>query len=268
MFKFDFNLDWLVSLLILLVKSGLILIVGHFIIKFIIKLINKSFNKTNFDLSLEKFVLKAVKISLYLIVVLSALNALGISTTGLLAALSAGAVGIALALKDSLSSIAAGILLLVSPRFATGDFIEINGESGTVMQIDLIHTTLKTIDNRHVVIPNSTIINSQLVDYSSEEKRRVDIVFPISYESNAKLAEQLILETVKEHPLSLDEPEAPFARVSEYAPSLVNITTRVWSKAADYWQLRYDLLEQVRSKFDQNGITIPYNQLDVHISNK
>lgn len=266
-FNFDFTWEWLISNLLTLLKAGLILLIGHFIAAFIIKLMTKSFKKINMDYSLEKFLVKAANIVLHAVIILSALNALGISTTGLLAALSAAAVAVALALKDSLSSIAGGILLLINPRFATGDFIEVAGESGTVMQIDMMHTTLKTLDNRHVVIPNGNIINNQIIDYSSEETRRLDMVFSIGYNDDARLAEQTVMEVIKAHPMSLSEPDAPFVRVGEYAESSVNITARVWCKSSDYWTLKFDLLEQVRTAFDEKGITIPFAQLDVHITN-
>lgn len=263
----DFSWDWLLSNLLALLKAGLILLVGHFIIVFIIKLMTKSLKKISMDYSLEKFLVKSVNIALHAVIILSALNALGISTTGLLAALSAAAVAVALALKDSLSSIAGGILLLINPRFATGDFIEVAGESGTVMQIDMMHTTLKTPDNRHIVIPNGVIINNEITDYSSEELRRLDMVFSVGYGDDPELAKKIISDVINGHQSALSEPDPPLVRVGEYAESSVNITVRVWCRTADYWQLKFDLLEQVRSGFDKNGITIPFNQLDVHITN-
>lgn len=255
-------------MLLLILKAALILVVGHYIIRLLLRLVGKSFTKAKLDISLAKFLLKVINITLHAVIILSALNALNISTTGLLAALSAAAVGVALALKDSLSNIAGGILLLISPRFSTGDFIEENGESGTVVQVDLMHTTIRTLDNRCVSVPNGSLINSQIVNYSREENRRVDITFSIGYDNDAALAEKIILETAKAHPAVLTEPAAPFARVSNYGASAVDIASRVWCKAADYWTVYYDLLEQVRTAFDQNGISIPYDQLDVHIKER
>ena len=250
------------------IKAAVIAVAGYFLIELLAKLLNKFFDKSRLDLSLTKFLTKAVKITLYCIIGITVLNTVGISTTGLLAALSAAAVGIALALKDSLSNIAGGILLLVSPRFATGDFIEVAGEAGTVMQVDLMHTTLRTLDNRWVVIPNGNMINSQLINYSKEETRRVDLSFSISYEDNAELAKELIIKTAAAHPLVLKEPDTPFARVGSYSAHSVDITARAWCKASDYWNVHFDLLEQVRTAFKENGISIPFEQLDVHIKNK
>ena len=249
-----------------LLKTALILIIGHYAVVFILKLLTKSFKKVKMDVSLVKFFLKAVNIVLHIIVLLSALNALGISTTGLLAALSGAVVAVALALKDSLGSIAGGIIILLTKRFETGDYVEINGDEGTVTQVDLMHTTLKTVDNRHVVIPNAVAVNSRIVDFSSEDLRRLDIVFGIGYDNDSEKAKQIILDTVKNHKLSLNEPEEPFARVTGLGDSAVEITLRVWCERANYWQLKYDLLEQIKAEFDKNGISIPYNQLDVHIA--
>lgn len=265
--NFKFSLEWLISVGLLLLKAAIILLLGHYIIVFLLKLIKKSFKKVNMDFSLERFLTKTINISLHIIIILSALNALGISTTGLLAAISAAGVAVALALKDSLSSIAGGILLLVNPRFATGDFIEVNGDKGTVLEIDLMHTTLKAVDNRHIVVPNGVIINNQVINYSSEDKRRLDMVFSVGYNDDIKLAEKTILEVIETHKSALCEPEKPFVRVGDYADSSVDITVRVWCNAEDYWALRFDLLEQVRAEFDKKGITIPFKQLDVHITN-
>lgn len=259
------SLQGLIAFGFTLLKAVLILIIGHYAVVFILKLLTKSFERVKMDVSLEKFFLKVANITLHIIVFLSALNALGISTTGLLAALSGAVVAVALALKDSLGSIAGGIIILITKRFETGDYIEINGDEGTVAQVDLMHTTLKTLDNRHVVIPNAVAVNSRIIDYSSEDTRRLDIVFQIGYGDDPEKAKWIILDTVKNHSMSLNEPDEPFARVTGFGDSAVEITLRVWCERVNYWQLKFDLLEQIKAEFDKNGISIPYNQLDVHI---
>ena len=190
----------------------------------------------------------------------------GISTSGLLAALSAAAVAVALALKDSLSSIAGGIILLLTRRFQTGDYVCINGESGNVVQIDMMHTVLKTLDNRHVVIPNSIVVNSQVVDYSSEETRRLDLTFSVSYDNDTEAVKRVITDTVLADSAVSCDP-APFVGITEYAASSVDFTAQVWCKTSDYLSLSFRLREEMRAAFDENGISIPYNQLDVHIKN-
>ena len=261
------NFSWasVLAMLFTLLKAGLILLIGHFIAALILKLMTKSFKRIKVDLSLEKFLLKTVNIGLHIIIILSALNALGISTTGLLAALSGAVVAVALALKDSLGSIAGGIIILLTRRFETGDYIEIDGVSGTVAQVDLMHTTLKTSDNRHIVIPNGTAVNSRIVDYSREKDRRLDIVFQIGYDDDAEKAKEIILETVNGHPMVIYEPEQPSARVTALSANSVDITLKVWCESVNLQQLKSDLLEEIKKRFDKNGLSIPYNQLDVPI---
>lgn len=247
------------------IKMLLILIIGHFIIVYLQRIVGRSLRKTKLDPSLIKFTDKAVGIFAHLIVIISALTAIGVSTTGLVATFSAAAVGVSVALKDSLSNVAGGILLLISPRFVTGDYISAGGDEGTVVSVDLLHTTILTVDKKQVSIPNGVLLNSHIVNYSRENKRRVDISFQISYESDVKIAKRLAIEVIEKHPLTLHEPDEPFVRVHSYGDSSVNLITRTWCKTEDYWNLYFDLIEDIRDVFDENGISIPYNQLDVRI---
>lgn len=247
------------------IKMLLILVIGHFLIVYLQRVVGRSLNKRKLDPSLIRFTHKSVNIVLHLFVIISALTAIGVSTTGLIAAFSAVAVGVSVALKDSLSNVAGGILLLLSPRFSTGDYICAGGDEGNVISVDLLHTTIRTIDSKQISIPNGVLINSHIINYSCEKKRRVDIVFPVSYEADVKRAKQLAMEVLKNHPLTLDEPEAPFVRVRSYGDSAVNLLTRVWCKTDDYWDVFFDLTENIREVFEESGICIPYNQLDVHI---
>ncbi len=243
-----------------------ILVLGWLLSKILVKILKKTFAKTNLDVSLEKFIIKTVDICIKIIVVIATISSLGVSTTGLIAAFSAAAVAISLALKDSLSNIAGGILMLLTQPFKTGDYIEADGYSGTVLQIDMIHTVLRTPDNRQVVIPNGQLVNKTIVDYSKESTRRMDLQFGIGYDNDPELAKKIILECANAHDMTLKDPE-PFARVTEHADSAVIITMRVWCMSENYWTLHFDLLEKVRVEFDRNGISIPYNQLDVHVIN-
>lgn len=248
-----------------MIKMALILVIGHILIGYIQKIFGRSLGKSKIDPSLIRFIHKAVNIILHLLVIISALTAIGVSTTGLVAALSAVAVGVSVALKDSLSNVAGGILLLLSPRFSTGDYISAGGDEGKVISVDLLHTTILTIDNKQISIPNGVLINSHIINFSCENNRRVDIVFPISYKDDIKKAKQLAKQTITNHPLTLCEPEEPFVRVQSYGDSAVNLLVRVWCKTQDYWSVYFDLIEDIREAFDKNEISIPYNQLDVHI---
>lgn len=264
----DFLLNPESSILPKIIGTVLIVLVGWIAVGIITKILRNALTKakTKLDISLINFFVTAANICLKLLIVLSALNNLGISTTGLIAAFSAAAVAISLALKDSLGNIASGIIILISRPFSTGDLIDAGGSLGTVARIDMIHTTLRTPDNRLIVIPNGQLMNMTITDYSKEPTRRLDLTFGISYDNDPEKAKAIIMDTVKAHPMSLNEPE-PFVRVSEHADSAVIITLRVWCKTENYWTLHFDLLEQVRTAFDKNGISIPYNQLDVHVVN-
>ena len=241
-----------------------IFVLGWLLIKLVKHILKKAFNKTDFDTSLEKFIVSVVDICLKIVLIICSISALGVSTTGLVAAFSAAAVAVSLALKDSLSNIAGGILMLMTRPFKTGDYIETEGHSGTVLQIDMIHTTLRTPDNRQIVIPNGQLVNQTIVDYSKETTRRMDLQFGISYDNDPELAKKIILDCALAHEFTLTDPE-PFVRVTEHADSAVIITMRVWVKSENFWALHFDLLEKVREEFDKNGISIPYNQLDVHV---
>ena len=250
-----------------IIGSILIFVLGWILSKLLVKLLRKGLVKTNLDISLVNFLLKTIHIVVLILVLLAALSNLGISTTGLVAAFSAAAIAVSLALKDSLGNIAGGILMLLTQPFSTGHYIETDGVSGTVLKIDLIHTTLKTPDNRQIVIPNGQLVNKTIIDYSKESTRRMDLKFGISYDNDPEKAKAIIMECVKAHDLSLQDPE-PFCRVTEHSDSAVIITMRVWVKSENYWTLHFDLLEQVKCEFDKNGITIPYNQLDIHVIDK
>ena len=263
-----FSISWTAVLAFItpFFKMLIVLIAGHILIRILLRIVKRALNKSKFDKALDKFILRLLNIVLHILIILSALNAIGVSTTGALAALSAAAAAVALALKDSLNNVAGGILLLIAPRFNTGDYIAAGGDEGVVMDVDLLHTLIRTVDGKQVSIPNGALINSHIINYSREPSRRVDITFQIAYDNDAEKAKSIILEQISCHPLILSTPEkAPFVRVHSYGESSVNIVSRAWCDNANYWTVYFDLIEKVRTEFDKNGINIPFNQLDVHI---
>lgn len=249
-------------------KAVFFLVIGYAAARILSAMLKKALTRCSVDISLTKFLCSAVRIFVYIIAIISALGILGIPTTGLIAGMSAVAVAISLALKDSLSSLSAGIFLLITRPLMTGEVVKVQDYLGTVKEIKLIHTIIRTLDGNDVIIPNSTIIGSTVINYSREDVRRIDHVFSISYDNDPELAKSVMLKTVlrNERILKMPQaPEEPFAKVSAYAASSVDITLRVWCKSSDYWDLYFELLESIRREFDKNGISIPYNQLDVHI---
>ena len=222
-------------------------------------------NKSSVDYSLSKFLANVTRITILCLTAIAFLSILGIPTTGLIAAFSAVAVAISLALKDSLSNVSGGIFLLMTRPFVTGDFITVSGDAGTVKEIKLVHTVIVTPDAKEVIVPNSVMMNSTVTNLSNEEKRRVDLVFSISYDSDVELAREIILKNALKHEATLTEPAEPFARVTEHESNGIKISCRVWCLAGNYWTLYFDMLDSVRKDFNASGIKIPFNQLDVHV---
>ena len=250
-----------------IIKILLILVVGHFAVVYILKWTRKALQKSNVDESLARFCAKVINIVLHIFIVLSALNSIGVSTNGIIAAFSAAAIAVSLGLKDSLSNVAGGILLIISPCFSTGDYISANGESGNVLSIDLLHTRIQTVDGKIVNIPNGVLINQSIVNYSRNGVRRVDLLFSVPYDIDVEIAKRLAQEVLKNNKMVLSKPDEPFARVMNYGDSAVELAVRAWCSAENYWAVYFDLTEQVRAKLAENGIEIPFNQLDVHIKN-
>lgn len=250
------------------VLALVIVALGYFLTKLIIKIIKKAMERVGIDYSLEKFFLNCIRIACYIIIAISALSNMGISTTGLIACFSAGAAAVALALKDSLSNIASGIILLFSRPFVTGDFIEFGKNMGNVQQIDLMHTKIMTLDHKCVMIPNSLISSMEVVNYTSLPQRRIDITVPVGYNADIEQVKRVLLNTISNNDKVLSEPDEPFVRVNKFSESSIDFIVRVWVNIDDYWPVYHDLMENIKKDLDHNNISIPYNQLDVHLIKK
>lgn len=264
--RWDYLWDGFIKLLPKLFTAVGILIIGIILVRLLLRLTRKMLQKSKLDPTLHHFMLSIFGIVLYLVLgtmVLAILvpDAVG----GLIALMSVFGLAISLAVKDSLANLAGGISVLFTKPFALGDYVQINSTEGTVEEIRLNYTVLKTFDNKVVHIPNGDVAKAQIVNFTCEPTRRLDITFSISYQDDFQKAQELIRSTVNAHPMALDNPE-PVIRVTEHASSAILICCRVWCKTPDYWPLKFDLLEEVKCRFDQSGISIPYNQLDVHIA--
>ena len=242
-----------------------VLVGGHFLIKLINRLVGKALNKTRLDASIHRFILVALRIALRVLLFIVVLDILKIPTGPFITALGAAGLAVSLAVKDNISALAGGVIILFSKPFVAGDYIEVEDEAGGVVDyIDLLYTRLHTYDNKIIQIPNNTMSNARITNFSAMEKRRLDITFSIGYGEDFRQAETLILDVVRAHKKVLPDP-APVVRLNEHGPSALGIITRVWVKTEDYWDVRFDLLEGVKDAFDAAHIEIPYNQLDVHI---
>lgn len=242
----------------------LVLIGGVILIKLLTKLLRKCLEKTSLDAAVYKFITTTVKYILYIIVAVAMLSCLKVPTTPLVTVLGACGAAIALALKDSLGNIASGVIILASRPFRSGDTIEVGQVVGIVKSIDIMVTTITTFDNKVVSIPNGTITNSILVNYSHEDTRRVDCTFSISYGSDIAKAKDVLLCVAESNEDILKYP-APIIGVAAQQDSSVAIDLKVWCKTAKYFEIKYYLEEQVKLAFDENNISIPFPQLDVRV---
>lgn len=251
-------------LLLPVITAILVVIAGAIAIKIILGILGKALKKTRIDEAIHTFIKNVVKVLLWLLVIVTALGKLGIPTSTFVTVIGAGGAAIALALKDSLSNVAGGILILINKPFKKGDFIEVAGTSGSVENIDLLSTSLKTVDNKVVTVPNGSIATSVLTNYSKEELRRVDCVFGIGYDCDIDRAKAVLADVVKSCPQALDTPKADIM-VAEHGESAVMIACRVWTMNSDYWTVKFFMEENVKKAFDREGINIPYPQVDVHM---
>lgn len=250
-----------------LLAAIVLVIVGLKGIKWLRKWIRTSEKLNKIDNSLRSFMISFSSVVLYIVLFITVAVILGIPTTSFITMLASCGVAIGLALQGSLSNFAGGIMILLFKPFKVGDYIDAAGESGTVTEISVVYTELLTVDNKRIIIPNGTITNSVIENYSAENIRRVDFTFNTAYDSDIDKVKKIITEILESHPKALENPEC-FVRLSAHNDSALTYTARVWCKTDDYWDVNFDVIESVKKAFDENGIQIPYNQLDVHIDNK
>jgi small conductance mechanosensitive channel len=247
-----------------IILALVIFVIGRWIARLLAKGLQKMMTKGNVDPMLINFLGNIAYTALLAVVVLAALEQLGVNTTSALAIVGAAGLAVGLALKDSLSSFAAGVMLIIFRPFKLGDFVEAGGVMGVVEEIRIFHTMLKTGDNREITMPNSQIYSGTIINYSARETRRIDLVIGIGYGDDIKQARNIINDILAANTNLLQDP-APTVMLLELGESSVDFAVRPWVKAADYWSTRADLLEAIKTKFDQEGISIPYPQRDVHV---
>lgn len=236
--------------------------VGWFLIKFIVKLAEKGLEK-KFEPTLARFAVSFLKAALVVLLVITAASTVGIEMTSFIAILGAVGFAVGFALQGSLANFAGGVLLLIFHPFRVGDFIDTGNHLGKVIEIQLLYTIMNTVDNKRVYIPNGSLANNSITNFSENEERRVDLVFGIGYDDDFEEAKTIIKDIIASNEKILSEPE-PLVRVSEHAGSSVNIATRVWVKTKDAISVNFDMHEDVKRRFDEAGIGIPYPQMDIH----
>lgn len=243
----------------------LVLIIGLKVISKASKTLIKIFNNRNIEPTLIPFLNSVINIGLKILLLISVMSMIGIEMTSFIALLGAAGLAIGMALSGTLQNFAGGVIILLFKPYKVDDFIEFNGFMGTVKEIQIFSTNILTVDNKRVIIPNNNISSSSLINYSSEDKRRVDITFGISYTNSIDEARKVILEEVNKLPEVLNEPEA-FVVVSSLGDSSVNLGLRVWVNTEHYWPIYYKLIENIKKAFDANHINIPFPQQVIHIS--
>lgn len=227
----------------------------------IVKVLRKS---SKLDETLIVFFKNVMYYALLIVVILTALEQVGVQTTSFLAILGAAGLAVGLALKDSLSNFASGVMIVFFKPFKIGDFVTAGGVTGVVTEIHLFNTEFKTGDNQKILVPNASITSGSIINVNAHDKRRIDLTVGVSYKDDIKKVKDILTEIVSSHEKVLQE-EANKIAVSELADSSVNFIVRAWVNTADYWDVRFDLIETIKSKFDEEGITIPYPQTDVHV---
>ena len=258
-------IDKFVNFLPTLITAIIIFIVGIILTKLIVKILGKGLQRSKLDITAHGFIKSLVRIALYTIVVVIALSSTKIvDMSSLVAIIGAAGLAVGLALQSSLSNLAGGFIILFFFFFTVGDFIESNFVSGAVNSITILYTRLLTADNKVIYIPNGQVSGSKIVNFTQEKQRRLDMSFGISYSNDYHKAIEIIKEVISNNSNALAEPE-PLIRVGEHGANSINIVVRVWVLSENYWNLNYDLLEQIKTAFDENGIEIPYNKLDIHV---
>ena len=249
-----------------IIIAVIIFVIGKFIIKFILKFVDRIFAKSSADEGVAKFIHSVLKVTLYIILAITICGQVGIETTSFAAIVASGGLAIGLAFEGSLSNFAGGVMILIMKPFTVGDYIESNGVEGTVYKIDIFYTSLKTVDNKSVKLPNGTLSNSILTNYSMNEKRRVDVEVGIGYDDNIELARKE-LEKVMNSYSNIMRDKSNVVVVKNLADSAIIMEVRVWVPTEYYWDCKFYLNEQIRVAFDKAGISIPFNQLDVNVHN-
>ena len=232
-------------------------IIGAWVIKSLLKGLRKTMDKRDYDPSLKKFLLNLLGWILKIILIIVVLGTVGVETTSFAAVLAAAGLAIGLALQGSLANFAGGVLLMIFKPIKVGDLIEAQGEVGVVKEIEIFTTKLTGLSNREIIIPNAALSNGNIINFTTEGTRRVDLVFGVGYDSNIKQTKDVFKSVLDAHPLILKEP-APVIAVNELADSSINFVVRPWCNAADYWTVYFDVTEQTKEALDTAGIDIPY----------
>lgn len=258
--------NWIITEGIKVVIGIIIFLILCKVINWVCRKIEKSLLKKHVDVTITKSAISFTRKALKVLLFISFLTLIGIETSSISAAIASIGLAIGLSLQGSLSNFAGGVIILCVRPFRIGDTITCNGETGTVERIELFYTYIVTGDNRVVMMPNADVANSKITNASAKETRRLDMTFSIAYDNDHNTARDIILREIESTNLALNEPDAPFVNIVAHNASSVDLEMRVWVKTENYQKLKWILLEKIKEAFDENGISIPFQQVDVHIT--
>ena len=265
--KFDEALKWITTNGIKMLLALIVLFIAFKIVNVIARRIRKNMVAKKCDPTFTVIIVNLFRKGIKILLFVAYLAYIGIDTASIGAVIASCGVGIGLALQGSLSNLAGGIIIVIVRPFRLGDYIEAQGEGGTVEDIRIFYTYIVTPDNRTVMIPNGVLANGVIRNNSLKDRRRVDFNFNVAYNSDLKLVKETLLNIVSADERVLKDP-APFAQISKYGESSITFTVRAWAKSTDYWPLYFSIMENVKMEFDKVGIVIPFNQIDVNIKEK
>lgn len=257
-------LNWLSTKGLQLLEAVIAFVLGIIVVKIFVKILKSIFKKTKLDKVVATFLTNVIKFVLYLLLAYIVASILGVPMTGFIAIISAAGLAVSLALEGSLSNLANGVVLIITKPFSENDFVEIDGQSGSVKEIKMLYTVITTSDNKDVIIPNKTVVGSNIVNYSVNETRKVVFSFDCAYNSDVEKVKAIINSVIINHELVLLEP-TPFIALKSLGESNITFTASCWCKNSDYWTVYYDIMDAVFNEFKRENVNIAYNQLEVRI---
>lgn len=254
----------IVSAIPTILLAIIVLVIGLIVCKLVLKLVSKGLDRTRIDLTVNNFLKQCCKIVLYVLLITVVLSLLGIPATSIITVIGTAGVAIGLALQDSLSNVAGGILLMINKPFKIGDYITTNGVSGVVKQITILYTRLDSDTNQAIFVPNGQVSGAVVTNCNGNSSRRVDLTFSIGYGQDFAKVQEIIMAAMKRNPKVLQDP-APSVRIQEHGASALILAVRPWCKPDDYWDVFFGVTEDIRAAFVAANIPVAYNQLDVHV---
>lgn len=257
------------SFILNLLTALVLALICHFGIKAILKIADTLLSKTGkFEIGMKNFMLTASKIALWFVAVIIIAPRFGIEVASLVALLSVAGIAFSLSIQGIMTNVFSGVTVIAVRPFVVGDFVELNGVMGTVSAIGLFYTSILTLDNKYISVPNSEVTSAKVINYSHEDKRRVDLTFSASYDDSTASVKNAIMQVINAQDKIISDPAEPFVALFAYQDSCIDYVVRVWVNSADYWDVYFALNEGVRESFEKNGVKMTYNHLNVHVVEK